>query len=81
MDKNNTPLKALKEGGKPKGKLAQNTTVMIGDKPTVLYMASDKGPFECQHCEYFHAPSSCELVNGTIDPKGCCSLYEPKGKS
>ncbi len=72
------PLKALRDSAKPKGKLAQNTTVMIGDKPTVLYMGSEFGPFECQHCEYFHSPSSCELVSGTIDPKGCCSLYESK---
>jgi len=72
------PLKALKETAKPAGKLAQDTKVMIGGKPTVLYMGSESGPFECQNCEYFKAPSSCELVAGNIDPKGCCSLFETK---
>lgn len=46
-------------------------------QPLVVYMTSDMGPFECAHCTYFEAPSSCGIVDGDIDPKGCCNLYEP----
>lgn len=78
MPKVNIPLQALKNAGAKDGKLPQNHTVMIQGTPTQLYMGPENGPFECQNCEYFHSPHSCEKVSGTIDPKGCCSFFEPE---
>ena len=48
---------------------------------SVVYMRGDEGPFRCDHCEYFGSPSSCRVVSGTIDPKGCCNLYDPMPRS
>jgi hypothetical protein len=47
-------------------------------KQAVVYMTGDKGPFRCDHCEYFQVPRACKIVEGSIDPKGCCNLYEPE---
>lgn len=58
------------------GKHAQDEVVDIGGKKTVLYMDSSEGPFRCDHCEYYVDPRQCQLVDGDIDPAGCCSLYE-----
>lgn len=46
------------------------------DKFMVVYMDGDQGPFRCDHCEYFSKPNSCQIVEGFIDPAGCCNLYE-----
>jgi len=46
----------------------------------VVYMKGDQGPFRCNHCEYFSAPKSCRIVEGPIDPTGCCNLYQPESK-
>jgi len=46
-------------------------------QPLVLYMGSDMGPFQCDHCCYFAGPSSCQVVDGDIDPAGCCNLFCP----
>lgn len=45
-------------------------------KAVVVYMDGDKGPFRCDHCEYYTNPNKCEIVEGFIDPAGCCNLYE-----
>lgn len=45
-------------------------------KLAVVYMDGDKGPFRCDHCEYYKDPNECEIVKGFIDPAGCCNLYE-----
>lgn len=39
------------------------------------YLPPEDGPFECENCHYFSQPRDCELVEGTIDPEGCCNLY------
>ena len=39
------------------------------------YLPPEDGPFECQNCHYFHSPLSCELVEGRIEPDGCCNLF------
>lgn len=49
------------------------------------YMGPDQGPFECQGCEHWEdqgdgKSGSCEIVSGSIDPHGCCNLFE-KGVS
>ena len=40
------------------------------------YQTPDQGPFECDNCQHFQAPGSCEWVSGAIDPKGCCNNFE-----
>jgi len=40
------------------------------------YEPPSHGPFECGRCEYFKGPSSCAVVEGEIEPKGCCVLFE-----
>lgn len=59
------PLEGLKESKPEKS-----------SKLTVVYMDGDKGPFRCDHCEYFSKPNGCHIVEGFIDPAGCCNLYE-----
>lgn len=50
------------------------------DQAIVVYMTSDQGPFACQNCKYFDQPSACDIVQGPIDPQGCCDLFT-KGSS
>lgn len=45
-------------------------------QPTSGYMGPEAGPFACGHCVHFTQPGSCEIVQGDIDPGGCCNLYE-----
>lgn len=42
------------------------------------YLPPEDGPFECENCHYFNKGGKCELVEGNIDPEGCCNLYTPK---
>lgn len=49
-------------------------------KTAVVYMDGEKGPFRCDNCSEFEAPNGCEIVEGYIDPEGCCNLYKQKGK-
>ena len=44
------------------------------------YDGPDQGPFRCDNCEYFISPGSCQKVQGSIDPAGCCNYFE-KGES
>ena len=46
------------------------------DDLTVKYMGPEDGPFKCSRCEYYIVGGACEKVEGTIDPDGCCNLYE-----
>ena len=32
----------------------------------------------CSSCTHFQAPSSCQVVEGTISPQGWCRLYSQK---
>ena len=45
-------------------------------KATVVYMDSKQGPFRCDKCDFWHSPNSCELVEGEIDPAGCCNDFK-----
>lgn len=38
------------------------------------------GGFLCGRCDYFHAPDACELVEGLINPQGCCNLWRPRDR-
>jgi secreted PhoX family phosphatase len=39
------------------------------------YQASPKNGQQCSTCSHFQAPSSCQLVDGSISPNGWCALY------
>lgn len=48
------------------------------------YVTPDLGPFECENCVHFTAPSTCDHavviadpeVNGQVDPEGCCNYFK-----
>ncbi len=42
------------------------------------YQSSPKNGQQCSTCTYFQAPSSCQLVEGSISPSGWCALYIKK---
>lgn len=51
------------------------------------YVTPDLGPFECDNCVHFQAPSACDHpevvsdpeVNGQVDAKGCCNFFKSQG--
>jgi hypothetical protein len=45
------------------------------------YMPPEAGPFECEYCHYFSWRRACELVEGDIEPDGCCNLFTEEGKA
>jgi hypothetical protein len=47
-------------------------------KQTVSYQGTPKGQARCATCSFFQAPSSCNYVNGPINPSGWCMLYHAK---
>jgi len=47
----------------------------------VQYQQKPKGTQECDGCLHFEPPHSCKMVEGTINPKGWCSLFAPKPKA
>lgn len=42
------------------------------------YQASPKNGQQCSTCSHFQAPSSCQVVDGSISPNGWCALYSKK---
>lgn len=76
----------------PMGGLDPSTGPMTPPGVPAVYMGPDQGPFECDNCQYFTAPSLCAkeevvqelgMVNGQpvaqVDPKGCCNYFESAG--
>lgn len=48
-------------------------------KQTVSYQPTPRGQARCATCSFFQAPSSCNYVDGQINPTGWCMLYHAKG--
>jgi hypothetical protein len=42
------------------------------------YQDQPKGDQSCNACQHFQAPSSCQVVDGTISPQGWCQLFVKK---
>jgi hypothetical protein len=42
------------------------------------YQEHPNGNQECDGCVQFVAPSSCKIVEGTINPKGWCQFFGAK---
>ena len=47
-------------------------------KEAVKYQESPNNGQKCGDCNFFQAPSSCSVVDGTISPNGWCSLFSKK---
>ena len=47
-------------------------------KDAVKYQESPKDGQKCADCNFFQAPGSCTVVDGTISPNGWCMLYSKK---
>lgn len=47
-------------------------------KAAVKYQESPNNGQKCGDCNFFQAPSSCSVVDGTISPNGWCSLFSKK---
>jgi hypothetical protein len=41
----------------------------------VSYQDTPKGAARCDNCKQFAAPSSCKIVDGTVQPSGWCTVY------
>jgi hypothetical protein len=44
----------------------------------VAYQETPHGAQQCDNCAQFQAPSSCKVVEGTINPSGWCKVYVKK---
>lgn len=62
------PLLAL-ASGPAEAKIAQKA---------VAYQETPNGDKECDSCNFFVAPNACKTVDGEINPKGWCKLYNKK---
>jgi hypothetical protein len=59
-------LAAFSGGAKAQAKIPQ---------ATAGYQDSPQNDQACADCTHFTAPSACNLVDGTISPKGWCKLF------
>jgi hypothetical protein len=48
------------------------------DQKTAGYVAHPVGGKQCSACSHFVPPSSCNLVKGSISPRGYCKFFAPK---
>lgn len=48
-------------------------------KQSVSYRETPNAGKSCEICGNFQPPSSCKLVEGSINPNGWCGLFKPKG--
>jgi hypothetical protein len=44
----------------------------------VAYQDTPKGALRCDNCSKFEAPSSCQVVEGSIAAAGWCKVYTKK---
>jgi hypothetical protein len=47
-------------------------------KQSVSYRETPNAGKYCSICGNFEPPSSCKLVEGSINPNGWCGLFKPK---
>jgi len=73
-------LKAAAVGGAAMGTAFAALPASAAKVPqkAVSYQSTPKGNQRCDNCALWQAPSSCKLVDGTIDPAGWCTLYKKK---
>ena len=68
---------------------AVSAASFVGTRPTtaaaamkisqtaVAYQDHPDGDRHCSKCMQFQPPSSCKMVDGTIDPRGFCRIFMP----
>ncbi len=55
--------------------------------PHDIYAPASEGPFRCDHCEYFKAPTTCtkpeiiRLRQGKVQAGACCDYFEKDTKA
>lgn len=47
-------------------------------KETAKYQEQPKDGHSCSICQFFHAPHTCQLVEGDVSPNGWCSYWSKK---
>jgi len=47
-------------------------------RPSEVGLGNLKNGTQCRRCEHFNGSHSCEIVEGSIDPGGCCDSQTPK---
>ena len=47
-------------------------------KAAMKYQDKPNGSQECDTCQHFQPPKSCEIVDGDISPKGWCIAWLKK---
>jgi hypothetical protein len=45
---------------------------------TVAYQQTPKDDKECDQCNFYIDPNACKVVDGEINPKGYCKLWNKK---
>lgn len=64
------------------GKSRSGPETVAAGSPTVSkqdasYQDQPNGQQRCAQCKHFVAPSSCQVVIGTVVPNGWCRLFAP----
>ena len=49
-------------------------------KASVAYQDEPDGTQACGACAHFVSPSTCQIVEGPISPRGYCRLFTPAGQ-
>ncbi len=47
-------------------------------KAVAKYQEQPKDGHSCSICQFFHAPHTCQLVEGDVIPNGWCSYWSKK---
>jgi hypothetical protein len=47
-------------------------------KEIAKYQEQPKDGHSCAICQFFHAPHTCQLVEGDVSPNGWCSYWSKK---
>jgi anaerobic selenocysteine-containing dehydrogenase len=55
-----------------------NAQVKKATQTTVRYQATPKDGKTCTNCRHFAAPSSCNVVEGTVGANGYCIIWVKK---
>ncbi len=56
-----------------------NAQVKKATQAAVKYQGSPKDGKKCGSCQHFQAPSSCRIVDGTVNANGYCIMFAKKG--
>jgi hypothetical protein len=69
---------AIAAGASPLAILGASPAYAKVTKQSVSYRETPNEGKTCDICGNFEPPSSCKLVEGSVNPKGWCGLFKPK---